>query len=63
MWLLITWLDPNTIFQKCVILNFTKPILKKHFINYTQNKVVHLPNNTIVNKNYTLNSFLLILND
>ncbi len=38
----------------------TKPILKDFFINYTQNKVVQLPNNVIVKRNY---NFFLILND
>jgi hypothetical protein len=30
----------------------TKPMLKEVFINYTQNKVVQLPNNVIVIGNY-----------
>jgi hypothetical protein len=38
----------------------TKPILIEFFINYTQNKVVQLPNNAIVKGNYI---FGLILND
>jgi hypothetical protein len=42
------------------ISTFTKKILKEVFINYTQNKVVQLPNNAIVKGNY---NFLLMLND
>ncbi len=38
----------------------TKPILKEVFINYIQNKVAQLPNNTIVKGNYY---FWLILNN
>jgi hypothetical protein len=38
----------------------TKLILKEAFINYTQNKVIQLPNNAIVEKN---NFFQLILDD
>ncbi len=38
----------------------TKQILKEGFINYTQNKVVQLPNNAIIKGNYM---FWLILND
>jgi hypothetical protein len=40
--------DTNTIFQNYVILAFSKPILKDVFINYTQNKVVQLPNIVII---------------
>jgi len=49
------------LFSKIVwFLIFTKPKLKEVFINYTQNKVVQLPNNAIVKRNYI---FWLILND
>jgi hypothetical protein len=52
---------PNIIFQNLQLSIFTKPIFKKVFINYTQNKVIHLPNNAIIIKgNYI---FLLILNE
>jgi hypothetical protein len=34
------------------LLISTKPTLKEVFTNYTQNKVVQLPNNTIVKRNY-----------
>jgi len=42
----------NMIFQNYVIPASTKLILKDVFINYTQNKVVQLPNNVIIKGNY-----------
>jgi hypothetical protein len=38
----------------------TKPILKEVFINYTQNKVVQLPNNAIVERNYIFYWYYMI---
>jgi hypothetical protein len=35
-------------FENMQFSTSTKPILIKNFINYTQNKVIQLPNNAIV---------------
>jgi hypothetical protein len=61
-----TYYGPQKILLQILFLEImqlsisTKPMLKEFFINYTQNKVVQLPNNVIVIGNYILK---LILND
>jgi hypothetical protein len=54
-----SWRIPKSTFWECecILTLFqsgvaTKPILKNVFINYIQNKVVQLPNSTIVKGNY-----------
>jgi hypothetical protein len=39
-------------FETMQLSTFTKLILKEVFINYTQIKVIQLPNNAIVKGNY-----------
>jgi L-lactate permease len=38
----------NIVFWNCMTFNFYQTNIKKVFVNYTQNKVIQLPNNAIV---------------
>jgi len=54
----------NIVFWNCMTFNFYQTNIKKVFVNYTQNKVIQLPNNAIVrSSNYILNFYIKWLNN